>query len=113
MPSIFMTKIVVYCQQGSYTCSLTKFQDIFLKFPGQLHSSYRVHFTSTRFCSASAEHISLHYHCMDNCIKSTIKSICQQKKKKKTGMTNLCQTQPSIAPSEFQPALHETLEKSD
>ena len=28
------------------------------------NSSYRVHFTSTRFCSASAEHISLHYHCM-------------------------------------------------
>ena len=27
-------------------------------------SSYRVHFTSTRFLSASAEHISLHYHCM-------------------------------------------------
>ena len=27
-------------------------------------SSYRIHFTSTRFCSASAEHISLHYHCM-------------------------------------------------
>ena len=27
-------------------------------------SSYRVHFTSTRFFSASAEHISLHYHCM-------------------------------------------------
>ena len=27
-------------------------------------TSYRVHFTSTRFCSASAEHISLHYHCM-------------------------------------------------
>ena len=27
-------------------------------------SPYQVHFTSTRFCSASAEHISLHYHCM-------------------------------------------------